>query len=120
VKQCLSDLGVSYWMRIMCLIKSFQPLTEYADKQLRPDFRFLNHDIIIEYDGEQHFRPKAFGKMSQEKAEENLKETQENDKIKDDFCKENGFKMIRIPYTKFANTLSILSVELHDIIDWYG
>lgn len=119
VKQCLSDLGFVLDEDYV-FNNSFYPLSQYANKNLRPDFRFLNHNIIIEYDGEQHFRPKAFGKISQEQAEENFKETQENDKLKDDFCKENGFKMIRIPYTKFANTLSILSVELHDIVDWVG
>ena len=119
VKQCLSDLGFLLDEDYV-FNQSFQPLSDYADKNLRPDFRFLYHNIIIEYDGIQHFSPRAFGKMSQEKAEERFKETQENDKIKDDFCRENGFKMIRIPYTKFAETLANLSVELHDIVDWYG
>ena len=119
VKQCLSDLGFLLDEDYV-FNQSFQPLSQYTHKQLRPDFRFLDHDIIIEYDGEQHFKPKGFGGISKEQAEENFKETQENDKLKDDFCRENGFKMIRIPYTKFSDTLSILSVELHDIVDWTG
>ena len=119
IKKCLSNLG--FLLDIDYVYdKTFQPLSEYSNKNLRPDFRFLNHNIIIEYDGEQHFRPKTFGGISKERAEENFKEMQENDKLKDDFCKENNFKMIRIPYTEFENTLSILSTELFDIVNWIG
>lgn len=119
VKKCLSNLG--FLLDIDYVYdQTFQPLSQYTNKNLRPDFRFLNHNIIIEYDGIQHFKPKDFGGISKERAEQQFKETQENDKLKDDFCKENNFKMIRIPYTEFANTLSILSVELFDIIDWFG
>jgi len=119
IKKCLSNLG--FLLDIDYVYdQTFQPLSQYANKNLRPDFRFLNHNIIIEYDGIQHFKPKTFGGISKERAEENFKETQENDKLKDDFCKENNFKMIRIPYTEFENTLSILSTELFDIVNWFG
>ena len=30
--------------------------------------------------------------------QDRLKQTQENDKIKDDYCKKNGYILIRIPY----------------------
>ena len=119
IKKCLSDLGflldIDYVFN-----QTFQPLSQYTNKNLRPDFRFLHHNIIIEYDGIQHFKPKDFGGMPKEQAEQQFKETQENDKLKDDFCKENNFKMIRIPYTEFENTLSILSTELFDIVNWIG
>jgi len=119
VKQCLSDLGFLLDEDYV-FNQSFQPLSQYANKALKPDFRFLHHNIIIEYDGEQHFRPATFGGISKEQAEENFRKTQERDKLKDDFCKENNFKMIRIPYTEFENTLSILTTELFDIVDWFG
>ena len=99
---------------------TFSELTDYCGKNLRPDFRFIKHKIMIEYDGIQHFEPKTFGGISQEQAEEKFKETQENDRIKDQFCKDNDYKMIRISYKDFPNILSILTTELHDIIDWYG
>jgi len=116
VKQCLSDLGFLLTEDYV-YDQTFQPLSQYTNKNLRFDFRFLNHNIIIEYDGIQHFEPQRFGGISQEQAEENFKELQENDKLKNDFCKENNFKMIRIPYTEFPNTLSILSTELLDIVN---
>ena len=97
---------------------SFSELTDYCGRNLRFDFRFLNHNIIIEYDGRQHFEPVCFGSISKEKADEKFKILQECDKAKDDFCKEFGYKMIRIKYTDFSNILGILSNELFEIVDW--
>lgn len=49
--------------------------------------------LLIEYDGEQHFKPK-FGT-------ENLIKTQKNDRLKNDFCRDNNINLIRIPYKRF-------------------
>ena len=72
---------------------------------LRWDFIInMNTDnpIFIEFDGKQHFEPVRFGGISQEKSEEAFKETKIRDKIKNEFCEENGFKLLRIPYTETA------------------
>ena len=98
--------------------KSFSELTDWSGKILRPDIRFINHKIIIETDGEQHHKPKTFGGCSQEEAEENFKLTQHNDKLKNDFCKVYGYKMIRIPYTEVTNILGILHNELEEILEF--
>ena len=95
-------------------------LTDYCKRNLRFDFRLLNHKIIIEYDGIQHYMPKTFGGISQEQAELNFEETKLCDKLKDDFCKEFNYKMIRISYKDYPNILSILHSELIDIIDNIG
>lgn len=100
--------------------QTFHPLSQYANKNLRPDFRFINHKIILEYDGQQHFRSDFNFGASKEKSDENFKQIQINDKLKDDFCKDNEYKMIRISYKDFPNILSILSKELFDIVDWTG
>lgn len=53
---------------------------------------------LIEFDGEQHFRAvECWG------GEEQLKHQQERDKRKDDWCKENNIRLIRIPYTEYDN-----------------
>lgn len=53
---------------------------------------------LIEFDGEQHFRAVAcWG------GEEQLKLQQERDKRKDDWCKENNIRLVRIPYTEYDN-----------------
>lgn len=56
---------------------------------------------LIEYDGEQHFiAVEAWG------GEEKLKLQQERDKNKNQWCKENNIRLIRIPYTEY-NKLTI-------------
>jgi len=50
---------------------------------------------IIEYDGKQHFKPaKKWG------GEKKFKRQQEIDKFKNNYCKINNIKIIRIPYTE--------------------
>ena len=77
---------------------------------------FINHKRVFEFDGIQHFIPQRFGGIS----EENFRKQQEYDKLKDDFCKENGYKMVRISYKDYPNILSILHAELMDIMDNIG
>ena len=96
---------------------TFIELTNYCDRNLRFDFRLINHKIIIEFDGEQHFKPQAFGGISKEQALKVFKELQESDRIKDEFCKKFDYKMIRISYKQFPNILSILHGELLDIVE---
>lgn len=63
-------------------------------KKLPFDFYLPNLNVCIEYDGRQHFIPVAkFG------GEDGLERLQARDKIKNEYCKKNGIKLIRIPYT---------------------
>lgn len=62
------------------------------------DFYIPEKNIIIEYDGEQHFSPRTFGETTEEEAEENFKKNNIRDRIKDKYCYDNNIKMIRIPY----------------------
>ena len=61
-------------------------------RPLRFDFYIPEINTIIEFDGEQHFRPsKKFGG-------EKFDTTKENDKIKNEFCEKNNINLIRIHY----------------------
>jgi hypothetical protein len=69
---------------------------------LRFDFGINLEDgdiCFIEYDGIQHFRPSQFGSQTKEDGEEAFEIQQENDKIKDNYCKDNEYMLLRIPYT---------------------
>lgn len=58
------------------------------------DFYLPKHNIIIEYDGRQHFDKNAgWG--------ENLNVIQMRDAFKTKWCNDNNIKLIRIPYTDF-------------------
>ena len=53
----------------------------------------MNNKYIIEYDGEQHFKPiDVWG------GEEALSNTRERDLIKNKYCFDNNIPLIRIPY----------------------
>jgi len=68
--------------------------------KLRFDFYLPEINILIEYDGEQHYKPKAFHKCSKEKAEKSFLELKQNDEIKNKYCIDNNIRLIRIPYTE--------------------
>jgi very-short-patch-repair endonuclease len=80
-----------------------------SKKNLRFDFHLPNENLIIEYDGEQHFNINEFfgGK-------EAFKKLKNNDKIKNDFCKENKINLIRIPFFKFNEINNILNKNLNE------
>ncbi len=64
-------------------------------KPLPFDFYLPKYNSCIEYDGEQHFKPKKyFG------GEEKFKIQQKHDNIKNEYCKNNGISLLRIPYYK--------------------
>ena len=57
------------------------------------DFYIEELKVIIEYDGLHHYEPvTGWG------GEEKFQITQENDKIKNKYCKDKGIRLLRIPY----------------------
>lgn len=76
---------------------------------LRFDFAIFEKDnlqMLIEYDGQQHY--KEFSKFGNK----SFLKTQKHDLIKNDYCKANNIKLLRIPYWDFDNIESILEEEL--------
>jgi hypothetical protein len=70
-------------------------------KPLKFDFWLPTHKLLIEYDGEQHFKPVRFHKrMTQATAEKMFKQTQTYDKIKNEYATQKQLRMLRIPYTE--------------------
>jgi hypothetical protein len=67
---------------------------------LRFDFAIFDNDkllYLIEYDGEQHFRPIDFWG-----GEEGFKQAKTRDEIKNQYCQSHHIPLLRIPYT-FSN-----------------
>lgn len=96
----------------------FDNLLGVNDGLLRFDFYLPNYDLLIEYDGEQHYRPVNFGGIPDEEAELNYKITQQNDNIKNQYCKDNNIPLLRIPYWEFDNIEQILEewLEKHGVL----
>lgn len=72
-------------------------------KPLRFDF-FVEGKYLIEYDGIHHFQEVEYFTNK-------LEEYQKRDKIKNDWAKEHGIPLIRIPYTQL-NNLSFEDLQL--------
>jgi hypothetical protein len=73
------------------------------EKLLSFDFKiYLNKKefILLEYDGRQHYIP-IFGELA-------FKKQKENDLIKDNFCKQNNLKLVRICYKDYENINHLL------------
>lgn len=70
------------------------------------DFYLPEYNICIEYDGEQHYKKCSF--QTQQEFENAIK----RDKIKDEYCKKNNIKLIRIPYFEFKNIKKILKKQI--------
>lgn len=64
-------------------------------------------NTVIEFHGEQHYRPVAwFG------GEKSFKQQMWRDSALRQYCNEHGIKLIEIPYTEFDNIESVLTKEL--------
>lgn len=102
---CSSSIGEKYIKEFLDknLIKytkekTFSGCESRNGKKLKFDFYLEDYNTCIEYDGIQHFEPIEF--LGGKKAFEKLIV---NDKIKDEFCKSNKIKLIRIKYLRHSN-----------------
>ena len=82
---------------------------------LRFDFFLPKLNIIIEVQGEGHFKPTMFFGMPKEIAEKNFEEQQIRDKIKKEYCKKNNITLVEFIYLK-----SNLKKLEKDFYDWYN
>ena len=78
---------------------------------LRPDFIIEDKKIWIEYDGKGHFEPINWKGQNQDIVKYNFKIAKYHDELKNKYAKENGWKLIRIPYWDFYNIEEILNKE---------
>jgi len=67
---------------IICNYRGFKWLNTERGGRQELDIYIPEIKLAIEYDGEQHFRPVAFGGISEKRAEENFKRTKQLDGIK--------------------------------------
>lgn len=90
LKSILNDLGFKERTDYL-LEQTFKDLI-YKDS-LRIDICFPFENLVIEYDGEQHFKTSGWVD------EEDLKTNMIRDLLKDRYCLNKGINLLRIPYT---------------------
>ena len=92
VELLLKDLGIDY--------EKQKRFSSCKNKNPLPfDFYLPKENILIEVDGEQHYKD-YYNKKTLRKGE-TFKERQKLDNIKNNFCRKENIKLIRIPYYLF-------------------
>ena len=71
------------------------------------DFYLEDYNLCIEYDGEFHYRNVYY--------ESCLELTQKHDRMKDEYCKDNGIKLLRISYKEKNDIERIIDSALFEI-----
>ena len=84
IQKLLEDLSIPYLK---------EKIVEIYGIKYRFDFYIDGLNLFIEFDGIQHFESKEFFG-----GDEYFKKIQESDKIKNDWCESNQYKIIRISY----------------------
>lgn len=79
----------------------------FDKRKLKFDFYLVDYDVLIEYDGEQHFRVKSFG-AGIEKSLKEFETIQRHDLMKNKYCMDKNKLLLRIPYWKYNNIEDIL------------
>jgi hypothetical protein len=103
VRLCLESLGIDFVEQ-----KRYDsPLAPGARKVFYIDFFIPEKNLAVEYHGDQHYEPvKMFGGAKQ------LKKQQQRDAALREFCKQQGIRLLEIPYTDFDRIEEILEQEL--------
>lgn len=75
---------------------------------LRFDFYIPEQNLLIEYNGKQHYEPVKYWKH-----ENDFKKRQLRDKIKLNYCKDNNIDLLILPYTEFDNIEQIIKNKIN-------
>lgn len=110
-KTCCDKTRITYKEEQVCKLledKWFFKITrqktfeDCVDKRCLPfDVYLDDYNVLIEYQGEQHYKPIRYSSESLEEAEEKFKYTKAHDLIKQNYCKTNNIPLIEIPYWEF-------------------
>jgi very-short-patch-repair endonuclease len=113
-KASLGEIRIAEYLRSISIDfiieKTFKDLINPETQQkLYMDFFLPNHNICIEFDGKQHYEmSKVFHKDN-----EQFLAQQRKDQVKNKFCLNRGFDMIRIKYNEYSKIDIIISTWLN-------
>lgn len=106
IENILKDNNVLYETE-----KTFEELIGKNNIKYRYDFYLPEYNYLIEFDGMQHFRqiPNNYFNRS-------LEEVQEIDSIKNKYAIDNGYTLVRIPYSELKNlSLKLIFSEKYKV-----
>lgn len=110
---CVKCYGSSRWKskgetRISSILEKnqipHQKQFRFEESSLRYDFYLPHQNILIEYDGEQNYKPiNFFG------GKDGFKIQQRHDKLKNEMAQSHGIELVRIPFTENNNLETIIT-----------
>ena len=108
IKKVLNEMKIEYEYDSSYEVRSKKSL-------LRWDFIIKTNEepLFIEYDGKQHYEAITFWG-----GEEAFKKTKEYDKLKNDYCNDNGYLLLRIPYTEYEHIEKLVVEFIRDNTNW--
>jgi len=103
---CNLSKGETLIMSILCKY-NIDYVSQYQIENYMYDIHIVGTDILIEYDGEQHFKPVTrFGGLKR------FKKQVKSDLRKNKVAKKNNYTLIRIPYTKYNDLEKHLIISI--------
>ena len=78
--------------------KTFPKLLGTGEKPLSYDFYIPSKNLLIEFQGKQHYEPVDFNNEGMEQAEKNFEKQQEHDRRKMEYAKQNNIDLLEISY----------------------
>lgn len=108
---CKAEKMCSFLESLGLVIEREKIFEDCRDVHVLPfDCYIPQYNLIIEYDGEQHYKPVKFdNKESEQESLEKLEYTQRHDRIKNNYCKVNQIDIIRVPY--YVNNMELFLLE---------
>ena len=100
IAHILENLNIRYQSEFTAVIDQHK---------LRFDFYLPSYNLMIEYDGEQHYWPVNFGGWNQEQLQREFLKIQQYDQLKTAYCADNNINLLRIPYWENKNIETIIS-----------
>jgi len=117
-RRSMGERTIYNWLKTNNI--EFESEKRFSDcRNIRPlpfDFYLLDHNVLIEFDGKQHFKPFWFGHFTTPDFRTKMKlqftKIQYHDSIKNDYCLNKNIELIRIPYWELENINDILRDKL--------
>jgi hypothetical protein len=88
---------------------NYSDLRGPSNRLLTFDFYVPYKNLLVEFDGEQHYKITSFGSASKKDSIEKFRNLMRNDSLKNQYCIKNNIPLLRIPYFEIKNIPEILT-----------
>lgn len=101
------EIAIAKYLKENSIIFEEQKIFEDCGLK-RFDFYLPEYNMVIEFDGAQHFHAKHQRARDKEKGQTRFEDVKRRDREKDVFCKENNIKLLRVSYLQLKQINKIL------------